>query len=251
MLNIRKIILLLSICCFTIISFADTLQDIMQRKKIYIGTAGDYKPLTWYDTKTHQYQGLDIDRAKNLAKYLRVQPVFVKTSWPTLSQDLQEKKFDMAIGGISITPDREMKFIFSKPLLFDKKVALIRCDDRTKYNNITDINQPKIRVIENRGGSNEQFARQKLPQAQLIIETNNIVVFSKLINKTADVMITDGIEADYQRKLYPNLCVFQFDEIVSPQIPKAIMIRTEDVTLQQQINHWLNQFSETSIPAKN
>src|ERR1700738_2947449 len=88
--------------------------------EIRIGITGDYPPLTAFDEKKGEYQGFDIDMANNLAKFLN-KIIFVKTTWPTLGQDLQANKFDIAMGGIAITPERAQKFSFSKPVLMDEK----------------------------------------------------------------------------------------------------------------------------------
>jgi cyclohexadienyl dehydratase len=76
-----------------------------------IGTTGDYPPLTYYNNRTEQYSGFDIDMARSLAKYLRMKLIFVKTTWSTHSQDLEDQRFDMAVGGISDTPERHKKFL--------------------------------------------------------------------------------------------------------------------------------------------
>lgn len=238
---LKKILLLCALIGVSALSIADTLQTIQQQKIIRIGTTGDYQPLTWYDVKHHRYEGLEINLIKHFAKSLGVQVQFIKTSWPTLSNDLKANKFDVAVGGISIIPSRAKEFIFSNLILADNKVALIRCADLNKYRGINDINQPQIKVIENKGGSNEQFVKQNLKQAQLMLIDNNPQIFNKIINKNADVMITDNIEALYQKKQHPELCIIHFNAKIAPLVPKAFMMRKDEIRLQQKTNQWLAQ----------
>ena len=219
---------------------ADTLQSILSRGSIRIGTTGDYKPLTWYDDKTKQYAGTDIKLAKKIANVLNVKAVFVKTTWPKLASDLTNNKFDIAIGGISITPDRELHFIFSEPILIDHKVAVIRCVNKNRLKSLRDIDQQPIRVIENKGGTNEKFARSILNHASLIIDNSNLNIFDKIINNDADVMFTDGAEAKYQKELHSQLCIVQLDPMIAKPYAKAIMMHSDDKKLQQRINQALH-----------
>jgi cyclohexadienyl dehydratase len=69
-----------------------------------------------------------------------------------------------------------------------------------------------VRVIENAGGTNEQFAKQSLPNASLTIDQDNTDVFGQLVAGTADVMVTDAIEAIYQSKQHPELVALQRDK---------------------------------------
>lgn len=79
----------------------------LKRGEIRVGTTGDNKPFTYLIPKTKQYEGYDIDVAKMLAKDLGVKVKFVKTTWPNLMSDLQANKFDIAMGGITRTLERE------------------------------------------------------------------------------------------------------------------------------------------------
>jgi cyclohexadienyl dehydratase len=213
--------------------------------EIRIGTPGDYPPLTLYDASKQQYQGFDIDMANNLAEFLHKKIIFIKTSWPSLEQDLKDHKFDIAMGGISITPERAQQFNFSQTVLVDEKVAMFNCVDKSKYPSLNAINQPQVNVIENPGGTNERFARKHLTQANIIIFPDNTRIFSQLLNGQADVMITDSIEASYQQKLHPELCVLQFPE--TDREYKAYMLRKEDKDLLDTVNHWIDTIKQNNV----
>ncbi|HVV68251.1 MAG TPA: transporter substrate-binding domain-containing protein [Gammaproteobacteria bacterium] len=213
---------------------------------IKIGITGDYPPLTAFDENTGEYQGFDIDMAHNLGKFLHKKIIFVKTTWPSLGEDLQAHQFDIAMGGIAITKERAQQFIFSKPVLVDEKVAVFNCENQSKYQSLSDIDQPHVKVIENPGGTNERFARQQLPKADIRIFADNTTIFSQLLNHQADVMITDAIEAGYQQKLHPELCVLHFPH-ETEQERKAYMLRPEDQQLLAEVNAWINQIEANRV----
>ena len=93
----------------------DRLARIKANGVLRVGTTGDYKPYTYLDPATNAYSGMDIDVAEAFAKSLGVRVVFVATSWPTMTADLLADKFDVAMGGVSDSPEREAKGALSHP----------------------------------------------------------------------------------------------------------------------------------------
>ncbi|WP_158423543.1 transporter substrate-binding domain-containing protein [Mycobacterium sp. EPa45] len=169
-------------------------------------TTGDYRPLTYRDPMTGQYSGVDIDMATDLAAHLGREPVFVATTWSTLVADLTSAdKCDIAMGGITDTPERRHVADVTRPYLASGKTPLVTARNAGRLATIEQINQPGVRVIENGGGTNEQFARKNLPEAQLTIWPDNTTIFDQLAAGSADVMVTDAIEAVYQSSLHPEL----------------------------------------------
>ena len=136
---------------------ASLLDAVMARKQLRIGLTGDYKPFGDRDPATGSFSGLDVDLATGLAQALGAEPVFVKTSWSTLLGDLQAGKFDILVGGVSITLDRQKAGYFSIPSDVDGKAAIARCADVAKLGSLDAIDRPDVRVVVNPGGTNEAF----------------------------------------------------------------------------------------------
>lgn len=174
-----------------------------------VGTTGDYPPFT-EQLADGSYQGTDIVAAKALATTLNTTVVFVPTTWATWINDLNSGQFDVAMGGINITPIRKRQVLFSHPYKHDGKVAIAKCSRIEQYAKASQINQPQTRLISNPGGTNEQLARQRFPKATLIIHPNNLTVFDALEKGQADVMVTDASEAYFQAKQRPSLCVGKY-----------------------------------------
>ncbi|VTP67834.1 Cyclohexadienyl dehydratase precursor [Serratia rubidaea] len=133
------------------------LDKVTQQKKLEVCTTGDYKPYTFLPEKG-DYEGIDIEMAQSLAKSLGAEVKWVKTSWKTLMQDFNAGKCDIAMGGISVTLERQKQAFFAEKLDTDGKIPLVRCSDVKKYRTIAQINKPSVRVIEPAGGTNEAFA---------------------------------------------------------------------------------------------
>ncbi|HEY9346372.1 MAG TPA: transporter substrate-binding domain-containing protein, partial [Inquilinus sp.] len=99
----------------------DTLDAVGKAGVLKVCTTGDYKPFTYLDPAKGEYEGIDIDMAKDLAAALGVKAEFVKTSWKTLMADFTSGACDMAMGGISVTLQRQKQAFFSIPIDVDGK----------------------------------------------------------------------------------------------------------------------------------
>ncbi len=187
-------------------------------------TTGDYRPLTYRDPVTGQYSGIDIDMAVDLAAHLGREPAFVATTWSTLSRDLATPgKCDIAMGGITDTPQRRRIAEFTEPYLSGGKVPLTSTAAADRFSSIDQIDQPGVRVIENPGGTNEQFARASFPAADITIWPDNTTIFDQVAAGNADVMVTDSIEAIYQSSRNPGLVAVRPDAAFTAEL-KAYML---------------------------
>lgn len=240
-----SLILILTVACSPrAIKNTDSKSSASQElvnSELRVGTTGDYPPLTSFDTLTHQFHGDEIEMALHLGKYLGKQVTFVKTTWKDLGSDLLAKKFDIAVGGISVNATREKLFNFSLPLLMDRKVAVFRLTDRTKFKDFSAIDQPSVRIIANLGGTNEIFAKKNIQRAGIHVISDNQQIFTTLLNNGADVLFTDETEAKYQQKKHPELYWIRLDEKISPSYAKAMMYNKADTVLQRKVNEWLKK----------
>src|SRR5580698_7879365 len=91
------------------------LDDIIKRGTLRVGMTGDYLPFTSLDKATRKFRGFDVDMAEALGKALGVKVAYVQTSWPQMTKDFEADDFDIAMGGVSITLDRQKKGMFSIP----------------------------------------------------------------------------------------------------------------------------------------
>ncbi|MFX1673693.1 transporter substrate-binding domain-containing protein [Paraburkholderia sp. A2WS-5] len=213
------------------------LDQVLSRGTLRACTTGDYKPYSFYK-QDGTFEGIDIDMAESLAKSLGVKAEFVKTTWSNLMNDFLAK-CDVALGGVSTTLERQKRAFFTEAYQVDGKTPIVRCDDVSKYQTVAQIDQPATRVIVNPGGTNERFAKQFFPHANLTVYPDNVTIFKQILAGKADVMVTDASETLLQQKLNPGLCSvhpdkpFQYGE-------KAWMVPRGDVVFQQYVDQWLH-----------
>jgi len=213
------------------------LDDIVKSSKLRVCTPGDYKPFS-LQRPDGGYEGLDIDLVQASAKSLGVEIEMVKTAWPALMKDFVEK-CDVAVGGISVTLDRQKTAFFTAPYMVNGKAPITKCENVAKFQTVADIDKPGVTVIENPGGSNERFARSNFKQAKIVIFNDNTTIFDEILKGNADVMISESVETIVQQKQRPGLCA------VNPDKPlqygeMAWLLPRGDTAFKAWIDQWFH-----------
>jgi len=237
----RTVVLLLLIAAVP--AQAQTVLDtILARGTLRIGLTGDYRPFSVKDG-AGKFEGFDVDMAESLAKGLGVRLEIVPTAWATLMPDLQAQRYDIGMGGISVTLDRAKTAYFSAPGLRTGKAPITRCADQARFTSLAEIDKPGDRVITNPGGTNERFVRANVKQAEIVVFPNNAAIFDELVTNHADVMITDAVEARLQQHLHPGLCAVNPDQPFD--FSELAYLLPRDPALKAWVDQWLHIQSET------
>jgi cyclohexadienyl dehydratase len=220
-------------------SAARPLAAIKSDGSLKVGMTGDYAPYSLRGPDG-EISGADVTMARELAQALGVALVIVPTTWNTLQADLLADRFDIAMGGVSVTPDRAAAGEFSLPVMRDGKRPIARCADADKerFTSVGAIDQPGVRVVVNPGGTNERFAKRNLSHATLAEHPDNRTIFDEIAAGHADVMVTDGAEVDYQARLHAGvLCPAAVSDSFD-HFEKAYWM-TRDPALKQAVDAWL------------
>ena len=220
------------------------LEKIRERGVLKVGTAGDYQPMSYLDPDTGCYVGFDAELAEDLADSLGVDLEYVKTSWPTLMDDTLAGRFDLALCGITVTDARKEHALMSDACLENGKTILCRAEDAGKYTSLDAINRPEVRVMVNPGGLNEQFARENLPDATLMIHDVNQDIPALIASGKADIMITEIVEAGYYAGRDPRLAAPLIDEPFTHGLIGALMPEGSDDLLDY-VNEFLAEEKES------
>jgi len=234
--------------CFLWAALADAqqlsrLDGSLKRGTLRVGMTGDYLPFSYRDKTTSKFRGFDVDMAAALGNALGVKVELVQTAWPQLTGDFEADKFDIAMGGVSITLDRQKKGMFSTPIMREGKTPIARCADKGKYQTIADIDKPGTRVIVNPGGTNERFARANIKHAEIKIYADNVTIFDEIARGNADLMMTDSSETRYQQKLHAGVLCAVHPEKPFDFAEKAYWLQ-RDVALKAFVDHFVQTANE-------
>ena len=202
------------------------LDAIMQAKVLRVGTPGDYRPFAM--KADGKYAGHDIEVIEAMAKEMGVKVQYVDTTWPKLMADLQENKFDVAVGGITRNVARISKVQMLPGYAPFGKVALVRAADKDKFTTPEALNQASVRVIKNPGGTNEAYVLQNMQSAQIATHDKNAEIPALIAEGKGDVMITETYEALHYSKADPRLHAAYLDKPLTPVNQLGFMLPADD-----------------------
>ncbi|MFP4483024.1 MAG: transporter substrate-binding domain-containing protein [Thermovirgaceae bacterium] len=220
------------------------LDEIVERGVVRVGTTGDYKPFTYLDEETGEYEGIDVDMAKALANGLGVELELVPTTWKEIVTGIVEGKYDVAMGGISKKLARQMQVFFTIPYLETGKAPITLKENVEKFQTLEQIDREDVTAIVNPGGTNEQFARENLKKAKIIVHDDNVTIFDQIVAGKADLMITDAVETLVQEQMHPELAA------VNPDKPFTFtefgyMLPRGDIIFKEWLDLWLHTAIKT------
>ncbi len=163
------------------------IEAVMKRGKLKVGMS-TFVPWAMRNKKG-ELIGFEIDVAKKLAADLEVEIEFVPTAWSGIIPALIAGKFDVVIGGMSVTPKRNITVNFSAPyahsgigIVANKKLAgELKWPDG--YNN------PKVTFTCRRGATPCTHTQKLFPKAKLRQFDDNSLVLQEVVNGNAHAVL--------------------------------------------------------------
>lgn len=167
-----------------------------------VGTSGDYAPFSLWAGDEAEPRGFSADVARAFARARGRRIEWVRFRWPELEADLVSGRFELALSGITIRPDRSLAGRFSMPLTTTGAVALV--PDTSALWTRADLERGAIRMAVNRGGHLERVARSLFPRAVVEAVADNGAVPGRLADGLADAILTDALEAPHWQTQLPR-----------------------------------------------
>ncbi len=147
----------------------------------------NFMPFEFKD-KDGQYVGFDIDLWKAIADKADIPYVFQPMDFNGIIPGLQTGNIEIAIAGMSITPERVRVVDFSHPYYNSGLVILVRQDEKSVHT-IDDLAEKVVAVKT--GTSSVDFMKAFGKAGSLKLFPNNEGMFFELINGGADAIVFD------------------------------------------------------------
>ena len=116
-------------------------------------------------TRTATWSGFEVDVATKLAQDMGVEVEFVPTEWSGIIPALLTGKFDVIIGGMSVTAERALKVNFTDPVLVERHRRGGEQDHASRCDRIDALNKADV-IIAVRLGATPPRPRAKLPRCR-------------------------------------------------------------------------------------
>ena len=176
----------------------DLLADICDRGKIVVSTDPKYPPQSSLNSDTGEYEGFDIDVATEIAKRLGVDIGWEAPKWDVLTAGSWNDRWDMSVGSMTPTNDRQAVLDFTEPYYYTPAVVVVNADNSSVQDLTTDLDGKKIGVCA--GCSYEQFLDGSLAiegfTFDFVIDDPEIKGYDTDTTALADLALGDGDRLD-------------------------------------------------------
>lgn len=168
------------------------MQTIKQRGKLIVGTSSGYPPYVFVDAESPDKKviGLDMEMCKQIADKLGVPMEVQDMSFSALLSSVTAGKVDIAVGGVSPTPEREKAMAFSDLYLPTEQKLLVRKADQHKLKTMGDL---KGKVIGAEKSTTQEATAQKVEGATAIGLSSVPDAVLQLKNGKLDGIVLEGV----------------------------------------------------------
>lgn len=190
---------LLALCAVSAIA-GPTAERVHSESVLRVCVWPDYYGVTYRHPRTQQWGGIDIELSAEFARDLKVRVEYVDSSFPTLIDDLNLDRCDVAMFAIGMLPQRMEKLAFTQPYL-RSDIYGITTKSSTVVRQWADIDKPGVLVGVQAGTFMEPIMAQRLKQATLVRIQPPATRERELTAGRIDVFMTDY---PYSRRLLDN-----------------------------------------------
>ena len=162
------------------LSSQSTIEQVLQRGVLRVGMS-TFVPWAMKD-KQGNLVGFEIDVAKRLAQDMGVKVEFVPTKWSGILPALLTGKFDMIIGGMGITPERNLKVNFSQPYDYTGMSIVASKKLAKGFKTLSDFNKPSVTIAARIGTTAAAAAKKFTPNANLRLFDDESQAVQELLN---------------------------------------------------------------------
>jgi polar amino acid transport system substrate-binding protein len=243
------LVLVASACLLTACGSNDkkdtSVSDIKDKGTMVVALNPEFAPFefkTLVDGKD-TIVGADIEIAKAIGEELGVKVKFSSMSFNNVLASLQSGKADIAISGISATPERKKAYNFSEPYYESENVVLIKKTDLDKYTKTTSLDG--LSVGTQKGTIQETVASEQLKGAKVVALTQNGEMINELKNGQIQAVvlekpIAEGYVANNDDLTISNITLKNDDADAY-----AVALPKDDDKLTKKVNKVINELKDS------
>ena len=213
---------------------ADLINNIRQAGKVRIAIASAVPPFNFLD-ENKQLIGSDVDTAYMLARDLGVKPEIVRISNSERVTVLKERRADLVISALSITPERELEIAFSVP--YARIAVVIAAPQTMKLSSMLDLNGKNVGVLA--ASSNLAHLRKAASGAKPIEYPENDKISNGYLAGDFEIMSAPESIVISTNHLHPKQALqVQFTQM---EFDVAVGMPKGEKALRDWINQWVVQ----------
>ncbi len=214
-----------------------TIETIEKRGTLMVGMS-TFVPWAMRDVNG-KLIGFEVDVATKLANDLGVKLELVPTAWDGIIPALLAGKFDVIIGGMTITPKRNLTVNFSAPYAYAGTSLAVEDSMKNGFK-LDDLNSPKITMTCRRGSTACANLAEYFPKATLRQFDDDGAVTQEVLNGTAQAFGASEPLPSYTAFQNPGKLFLPLSEDQEMnRLPAGMAIRKGDVDTLNVLDNWI------------
>jgi polar amino acid transport system substrate-binding protein len=101
-------------------------KEIVDRGTVIVANDANYAPQSSIDEATGELVGFDVDVALKMGEILGLEVQFENPAWETIPAGLNQGRFDVSIGSMTITEERDKTIDFTEPYYFTSGQVFVK-----------------------------------------------------------------------------------------------------------------------------
>ncbi|MFA0483106.1 transporter substrate-binding domain-containing protein [Vibrio sp. 10N.222.55.B11] len=187
--------------------------------------------------------GFEIDVAKRVAEDSGWKVEFVPTAWDGIIPSLLSKKFDVIIGGMSITEARAKSVLFTEPYSHSGVQLAANKELAEGFTQISDFDSRRVKIAARRGAFTVQVARETFPKAKVLQFDDDAQAFQEVLNGNAHAVIASSPKPEHETIKNADTLFIPFEERLSKG-NEAFAVRLGETDKAEFFNEWIKARTE-------
>jgi polar amino acid transport system substrate-binding protein len=214
---------------------SSVLEEIKKRGSLRVGMS-TFVPWAMRD-KQGNLIGFEIDVATKVAEDMGVKIEFVPTAWSGIIPALLAQKFDVIIGGMSITPGRNLTVNFTAPYAHSGQQMVANKALADGFM-LDQFNDSSVTITCRRGATPCNVAQNQFPKASVARFDDDAQAFQEVVNGNAHAMISSAPKPRFWMSRYPEKLFMPTEENLTTG-DEAFALRKGDPDAMNFFSNWI------------
>lgn len=201
---------------------------------VIVATTGTGAPVTYKDEQGN-LTGIDVDVVKAVGEKEGFKVEVIQVAWKDIFTGLEEKKYDIAVAGISWTEERNSKYGMSDSYFFNPTSLAYKAESAIQPKSLAELGNARVGVL---AGSTYEKLAQSVATKQIIPAEKGVDAFAMLVRGESDVFLHSNISLRYWQANYPDqkleIQVVEKPDEISAQ--RVMALNKENTELLAKVN---------------
>jgi polar amino acid transport system substrate-binding protein len=224
------------------------IQRILKAGEMRVGTSADSPPFTMHD-RDGKLIGLEVELVQAMADNMNVKVRFVEMPFAELIGPLERADIDVAVAGMTITPERNARVAFAGPYYVSGNTLLTRKREVADTEDPAQLDDPKLSFAALDGSTSAKFVQAHMSKAKLVAVRDNDAGVKALLAGEVDVFVSDLQVCTIARWRHPDAGLYLRREPLTTE-PLGLALPPDSMLFLNLVTNYLKTIEETGVLAQ-